>query len=403
MRVLVFDPFNGIAGDMTVGALLHLGVPLEYLQGELAKLDLGRYRLVAAETKRRGVRCVDFRVETQDGAGVPHRTYARIRELIERADIDARARRWAQQVFHRLAAAEAKVHGAALEEVHFHEVGAIDSVVDIVGACLGFSYLGVERFFTREIHLGGGDVTFSHGTWRVPAPATAELVQGLPVRLGQGEGELTTPTGAAIIAALVEAGDPPELHVERVGYGAGDREIPGIPNVLRLILGTSGETKPSGAEKPTDEVVVLETAVDDVDGQVLGRCVGLLLEAGALDVYLTPVMMKKNRPGHLVTVLCREDTEETLADLLFRETTTLGIRRRSERRWILEREAVTVDSEWGRVRCKVVRRDGAILRVTPEYEDLARIAGESGLSLLDLRQAVISKVRESERWESNST
>lgn len=387
---------------MTVGALLHLGVPLEYLEAELSKLDLGRFRLVAAETKRRGVRCVDFQVEVAEGQA-RHRTYGEIRELIDRADIDTRAQRWAQQVFHRLAAAEAKVHGAALEEVHFHEVGAVDAVVDIVGSCLGFSYLGVERFFTREIHLGGGDVTFSHGRWRVPAPATAELVQGFPVRLGQSEGELTTPTGAAIVAALAEAGAPPELRVERVGYGAGDREIPGIPNVLRLILGTGVEVGRDGGGEGSDQVIVLETAVDDVDGQVLGRCLGLLLEAGALDVYLTPVLMKKNRPGHLVTVLCREETEETLTEILFRETTTLGVRRRSERRWILHRETVTVGSKWGPVRCKVVRRGGALLRVAPEYEDLARIAKESGLSLLEVRHAITSKVRESERWESNST
>ncbi|HOM99537.1 MAG TPA: nickel pincer cofactor biosynthesis protein LarC [Acidobacteriota bacterium] len=407
MKLLVFDPFNGIAGDMTLGALFDLGVPPDVVQGELKKLPLEGYRLEVEEVRRRGIRAVNAHVILEPDTGVKrgnHRGFTEIRDLILESKLTERVRRRAVRIFECLGRAEARVHGTSLEDVHFHEVGALDAVVDIVGSCVGFEFLGVERFHTRTIHLGGGEVTFSHGTWRVPAPATAELLKGFPVRLGENEGELTTPTGAAIIAALVEPGSPGSVRLLKAGYGAGDREVVGLPNVLRLLLGEVGPA--AGQELAGDvaleTVLLLQAAVDDATGELVGRYLELALEHGALDTFLTPIQMKKSRPGQLISVLCRPEDEARLVDLLFRETTTLGVRRLEQERWVLPRRSAVVPTPWGDVRCKVALYGKSVLRVMPEFEDVHRTAALAGRSFQEIRRQVLERANEMKLWENSS-
>jgi len=252
--------------------------------------------------------------------------------------------------------------------------------------------------------LGGGEVTFSHGTWRVPAPATAELLKGFPVRLGENEGELTTPTGAAIIAALVEPGSPGSVRLLKAGYGAGDREVVGLPNVLRLLLGEVGPA--AGQELAGDvaleTVLLLQAAVDDATGELVGRYLELALEHGALDTFLTPIQMKKSRPGQLISVLCRPEDEARLVDLLFRETTTLGVRRLEQERWVLPRRSAVVPTPWGDVRCKVALYGKSVLRVMPEFEDVHRTAALAGRSFQEIRRQVLERANEMKLWENSS-
>ena len=426
-KLLLFDAFNGVSGDMILGALVDLGLPMEYLETRLASLKLGGFRCTAQRIKRSSIQGTDFRValethpshssksgghhhdhshghsDSHDSDG--HRSYTQIRERILQADLEESVKQRSVSIFHRLAAAEAKVHGASIEEVHFHEVGAVDSIVDIVGACIGFEYFGVQEFFAMPLNLGGGSVTFSHGTWPVPAPATAELVQGFQVRLTGVEAELTTPTGAAIVTTLVDPSRRlPGFELLKAGFGAGDRELRGIPNMLRLVLGESAEaghvSRPSGLV--TEAVVLLEANIDDMDPEMFGYFMQTALDGGALDVFFVPAQMKKNRPGQLVTVLCRPEDRDGMLDLLFRETTTLGVRISTVERSALEREIREIDSEFGPVRCKLSRRQGEIVDVSPEFEDLKRIARQSGLPLKVIRRKLFERLTELKIWEKSS-
>lgn len=392
---------------MTLGALFDLGVPPDLVQGELKKLPLKGYRLEVQEVRRRGIRAVNAHVLLEPGTGVKrgnHRGFTEIRDLILESKLTERVRRRAVRIFECLGQAEARVHGTSLQDVHFHEVGALDAVVDIVGSCVGFEFLGVERFYTRTIHLGGGEVTFSHGTWRVPAPATAELLKDFPVRLGEDEGELTTPTGAAIIAALVEPGSAGSVRLLKAGYGAGDREVAGLPNVLRLLLGEVGPAAGQALAEDValETVLLLQAAVDDATGELVGRYLELALEHGALDTFITPIQMKKSRPGQLISVLCRPEDEGRLVDLLFRETTTLGVRRLEQERWVLPRRSAVVATPWGDVRCKVALYDKSVLRVMPEFEDVHRTAALAGKSFQEIRRQVLERASEMKLWENSS-
>jgi len=296
------------------------------------------------------------------------------------------------------------VHGTELENVHFHEVGAIDSIVDIVGCAIGFRYLGVEAFYCRPIHLGGGTITFSHGTWPVPAPATAELTKGFPVSLGGVEAELATPTGAAVIATTVDPeAEMPVFRVLGVGLGAGDRQIPGIPNVLRLLLGETGKPVESVSTAAGAETVCsLEANIDDLDGEALGRFLEVAMAEGALDVTFAPLVMKKSRPGQLLSVLCRPEDRDRFVDLIFRETTTLGLRECELRRWCLDRESIQLESPWGTIACKVSRYRERVLDISPEHEDLKRIADSSGMTLREVRRAVSGLIADKGLWERHS-
>lgn len=430
MRFIYFDPFNGASGDMILGGLLDLGLPLEFLISELRKLQLEQFDMTAQRIERRGMTGVNLQVKpageeairpsagNRHGAGGPshdgahahqadgdtprHRHLKEIRRLIETSGLDPWVRDCSLRIFQRLGEAEAKVHQTPLESIHFHEVGAVDSIVDVVGACLGFKYLEVEEFYSAPLNLGSGTVKFSHGEWPVPAPATAELVRGFPTYLGAVHGELTTPTGAAIITTLVDPQfRPAPGRIERSGFGAGDREFPDIPNMLRLILARRGEKEsfqsaPSQetvlSGTPREEVVLLETNIDDLDAEAFAHVLELAIRRGALDAYCTPVHMKKGRPGMLLSVLCRPADEQRLAELLFRETTTLGIRRQRSDRWALEREVRTLETEFGPIRIKIGRLGGRVVNLAPEFDDLKSASERNKVPLKILRQKVMEQV-----------
>ncbi len=408
-NVLFFDPFNGASGDMILGALVDLGLPLDLLRAELAKLGLEEHRITAEKLERQGLRGVNLKVAVEEVGGhrhhhaAPHRHhhppargFSAIRQMIESSGLERRVKDWAVRIFRRLGEAEARVHGCALEEVHFHEVGAVDSIVDIVGACVGFRHFEVERFFSSPLQLGQGVVSFSHGTWPVPAPATAELIRGFPSRLGGAEGELTTPTGAAIITTLADSSAaPPAWTLEKSGFGAGDREYAEIPNMLRLMLGRAAESVSPESLAPVEEIALLEASIDDMDPELLGNFLELALSRGALDVYYGPLYMKKNRPGVLLSLLCRSHDLAPMAELVFRETTTLGLRWTPWRRWVLDRETRRIESPFGPVRVKIARLGGRVVNVWPEFEDLKKISRDAGVPLKELRGRVLAQLEDS--------
>jgi hypothetical protein len=361
---------------MVLGAVVDLGLPLETLRGELGKLALTGYRLEESRVSRSGLAAtkVDVRVDIEE-PDPTHRHLSDILELIEGSTLDGGVKERSAALFRRLAEAEAAVHGTSPEKVHFHEVGAVDSIVDIVGSVIALGWLEAGRFHSSPLNVGSGTVTMDHGTFPVPPPATARLVEGVPV-YGEGEGELLTPTGALLLTAHATGYGPlPPIRIEKTGHGAGSRETGGRPNVLRLIVGddlSAGEG---------ERVLVLETEIDDAAPQLLGPLVEALLGAGALDAYLTPVHMKKGRPGILVTVLAPPARREAIEELLFRETTTLGVRRQEWDRTVLERETATVDTAYGPIRVKIGRRGETVYNVWPEFDDCQRAANEKKVAV----------------------
>ncbi len=369
MKICYLDAFSGISGDMTVGALIDAGADREALVSALDSLATGA-KFEVEKTKRRGIAASKFHVRA--GETKNHRHLHHILDMIAKSAIAERAKQNASAVFQRLGEAEAKVHDIPLEKVHFHEVGAVDSICDIVGACVGFDLLNVGAIYCSPLNVGSGTVKTEHGVLPVPAPATAELLAGRPVYARGPAVELTTPTGAAIVTTLaVEFGAMPPLCIASTGYGAGDKDFPEHANVLRVIV---GET--SGAEESTT-VSVLEANIDDSSPQVLGYAMERLLETGALDVTLESVLMKKNRPGTLVRVIARPEDREALAQILFAETTTLGLRTYSAERRVKARHIVEVETPHGKVRMKIA--DGGSF--APEYEDCRKLALASGVPL----------------------
>jgi len=328
-----------------------------------------------------------------------HRGLREITELIESSALSAGVQERALRIFNRLGQAEAKVHGTSIDEVHFHEVGAVDSIVDIVGACIGFEYLGIDEFYSAPLAMGGGTVRFSHGNWPAPTPATLELLAGVPCSPGPVQSELLTPTGAAIITTLADGYTCPQFTLRKWGLGAGDKSFQEIPNALRITLGDAfpgGElsSKLEGARQ--ERIVVLEGSLDDVDGEVLGNLIDLSLRNGALDVYYSTLQMKKSRPGILLTVLCRHQQEADLARLIFRETGTLGLRRRETSRYVLAREIVEVETRYGSVRVKIGTLDGEPVQKWPEFEDLKSLSQKHGVALKTLRTEVVRELESNE-------
>ncbi|MCS7167865.1 MAG: nickel pincer cofactor biosynthesis protein LarC [Gemmatales bacterium] len=382
MRVLHFDCFSGISGDMTLGALVSLGVPAEVIQAGLASLHLPM-RVEFEPVKRCGFAAVQARVQAEDEHH--HRHLRDIEQILLRSDLPAEARDLALRIFRRLAEAEAAVHGQAVDQVHFHEVGALDSIADIVGVAVGLCWLRPERYTSRPVPTGTGQVRGAHGWMPIPAPGTLELLKGVPLAPSSVEAELTTPTGAAILTTLVQEWTAlPAFTVQNVGYGAGSRDFPDRPNVLRLILGTT--QAPAGVLEET--ITVLETQVDDVTPQALAYCQEQLFAAGALDVLLQPVYMKKNRPGVLITVLAEPTNVGKLENILFRETRTLGVRHYSCQRHKYPRDNIEVSTPWGPVRGKLVHVPQGPPRFSPEYEDCARLARQTGRPLVEILQTV---------------
>ena len=395
-RLVYFDCASGAAGDMLLGAAVDLGLPLETLRAELARLPVGGYRLEAERVQRSGLAATKVHVRV-DGEDKAHRHLRHVLEIIDGSTLDVSVKQKAGSLFRRLAEAEATVHGTSPEKVHFHEVGALDSIVDVVGGVIALRALGAERFASSPLNLGTGTVTMSHGTFPVPPPATARLVAGVPV-YGEGEGELVTPTGALLVTGhATEYGPLPAMRIEATGHGAGTRDTRGRPNVLRLIVGQAeaaarGPSDARGGQRE-GRVLVLETEVDDAAPQLLGPLLEKLLSAGALDAYFTPVQMKKSRPGVLVTAIAPPERREAIEELLFRETTTLGVRRQEWLRSELEREAVPVATPYGEVRVKVGRRGAVVYNAWPEFEDCQRLAAENGVAVKEVLAAALAAWR----------
>jgi pyridinium-3,5-bisthiocarboxylic acid mononucleotide nickel chelatase len=403
-RTLYLDCFAGASGDMLVGAMLDSGLDFELLRSALLKLGVEGYELSLGRVDRSGISAAKFDVHL---TGEPHshehhhnhehshghrrqshhRSLSEIKGIISSSNLSELVKQRAQAIFQRIGEAEAKIHNVPIETVHFHEVGAIDSIVDIVGACVAFDALKIERIISSPLHVGSGMFQCAHGTYPVPGPATADILKGVPIYSKDVEGELVTPTGAAIISTLAEGYGPmPMMKIEKIGYGAGTRDYPKFPNALRAIIGELEED----ADRTPGAVTIIEANIDDLNAQVFGYLMEKALSAGALDIFYTPVQMKKNRPGVLLTLLCTPPDRERMCDLIFRETTTLGVRYRNEQREILTREFVTVETEYGPIRVKVSRaRDGRVMNASPEFEDCRVAAEKSGVGLRDAQTAAL--------------
>jgi pyridinium-3,5-bisthiocarboxylic acid mononucleotide nickel chelatase len=379
VRVGYFDCFSGIAGDMTLAALVDAGVDRRAILEAIASLSLP-CEVTFETVKRGGFRATYAKVITpQEHA---HRHWHHIEAIIDKSILSARQKDLAKRIFMKLGEAEARVHGVDLSKIHFHEVGAVDSIVDIVGSAVGLDLLGVDRFEASPVPTGRGWIKAAHGRMPLPAPATAEILRGVPLAESMVDGEMTTPTGAAILATIVERFTTfPALTIESIGLGAGTREVPEQANILRLFVGTV--TLPAAS----DRVWVLETNLDDLPGEVVGYTMTKLMEAGALDAFITPIQMKKNRPGVMISVLCNEAQIPPLEDLLFRETATLGIRRYPVSRHKLKRQAVEVETQYGSIRGKLGWLGDRPPTFSPEFDDCARIAAAQSVPLRQVYDA----------------
>jgi pyridinium-3,5-bisthiocarboxylic acid mononucleotide nickel chelatase len=376
--IAYFDCFSGISGDMVLGALVDAGADLRAIERELRKLGLENWNISADKVERGAFLATHVKVETHEDHH--HRGLSDILKRVEGANLAPRASERARKIFTRLAEAEAKIHQIPVEKVHFHEVGAVDSIIDIVGAAIGFELLGIDEFACSAFDVGAGQVRTAHGLLPVPAPATAELLRGAPVYSSGIARELVTPTGAAIATTLsTRFAETPEMTLRAIGYGAGSADLKEKPNVLRLLIGENAVAEPG--EHWDAPVTVIETNLDDMSPQIYGYFVERALEAGALDVFSAPVQMKKNRPGLLVTLLAEPANVSRLIDLIFRETTTIGVRTHEVRRKTLDREFLPVTTPFGEVRMKISRMNGSILNAAPEYDDCRRIAAECGIPL----------------------
>lgn len=394
MRTAYFDCFAGISGDMTLGALVDAGADMGALKTELAKLGLPGYEIRAEKVTRRGIAATDVTVDLHHGDHHGHshgRSYSDIRRLIESSTLPDGVKSRAIAIFTRLGEAEAKIHNKDIENIHFHEVGAVDAIVDIVGACICLELLGIEKVYASPMPTFTGTVEIAHGRFPLPAPATVEILKGVPWRTLGVEGELVTPTGAAIIREVAESfGEMPQMTVESTGYGSGKKDF-GMPNVLRVMVGEKPDVSAGrrcGCPEAA-EVAVLETNIDDLSPQVYEVVMERLFAAGALDVYMSPIQMKKNRPAILLSVLCKPKDIDAMSDVLFEETSTIGIRMDTRRRICLPREIMKVETDFGPIRMKVARRAGKVVNAHPEYEDCKAAAAEFEVPVKLVRDAAV--------------
>lgn len=385
MKIAYFDCFSGISGNMALGALLDAGLESDRLKAELTRLPLSGYTLTAQAARRGGLRGTYVEVQVSDHTHERH--LHDIERIVEGSDLPQELKNRGLSIFQRLAEAEARVHGTSVEEVHFHEVGAVDAIVDVMGTVIGLWLLDVEKVYASPVHVGCGTVTCAHGTLPVPAPATMELLRGVPTYGRDVEAELVTPTGAAILTALAEGfGAAPPMTVGQIGYGAGSRELP-HPNLLRVSIGNADE-KATGYEE--DTVTVIETNIDDMNPQWYEHVMARLFEAGALDVFLMPIQMKQGRPGAQLSVLVAEETVSDVLPILFAETTTIGVRLHRARRYKLRREIITVETRYGPIDVKVARHGERVMNVAPEYRDCRRAAQEHGVPLKEVHRAAMT-------------
>jgi len=428
-RVLYFDCFSGAAGDMILAALLDAGLPLEALKNALGSLGVD-HELVVEKVMRAGIAATHVSVRDK-GQGHDHthshahahshdqahhhdhdhdhghshhhshesghshshahshhhehRTLAEIAALIDRSGLSAAGKARAKALFQRIGEAEAAIHNMPIEQVHLHEVAALDSIIDIVGAVFALEWFGANEIVSSPVNVGGGTVQIAHGTFPVPAPATLRLLTGVPVYSSGLQAELVTPTGALIVSDYASSFGPmPAMVTHHIGYGAGTKDFPGVPNVLRVVIGERAH------ETAESSIVQIECEIDDMNPQIFGPLIDRLLAAGALDVFYTPVQMKKNRPGVLVTVLAPVDARETVSGLLFAETTTIGVRYQTMTREVLDREVVAVETPLGAIRFKVASRRGRVLNAAPEFDDCSRLAAEKGLPLKEVHALALA-------------
>ncbi|MGH9904898.1 MAG: nickel pincer cofactor biosynthesis protein LarC [Pyrinomonadaceae bacterium] len=381
MKTLYFDCFAGVSGDMILGAMVAAGVDPTELKAQLSLLEVKGYTIEFEPVARAGMGATYARVQTAHEHA--HRNLSDILKIIYGSRLSEGVKDRAAKVFSRLAEAEARVHNQMVDQVHFHEVGALDSIIDVVGGPICFDLLGIDHFVCSPLHTGSGTVEMDHGRFPVPPPAVAELLKDVPIYATEIKGELVTPTGAAIITTVCsEFGPLPNMKVEQIGYGAGTREYERFPNVLRVMIG-----EVAAQSKGDESLLIIETNVDDLSPQVFGHVMERALELGALDCYLTPIQMKKNRPGVLLSILCRPAEKERLTGLLFAETTTLGIRSYEVERRALDRQIVRVETQYGPIDVKVARLNGHVVNDMPEYEQCRAAALKAGVPLRSVDSA----------------
>ena len=386
MRTLYFDCFAGVSGNMILGGLVALGVDRAELVKRLETVSPVGVTVEFTDVDRSGIAAVHASVSTPDETN--HRHLSDIEKIIDDSGASDGVKLRSKAIFRRLAEVEAKVHGISIDRVHFHEVGAMDAIIDIVGACIGFEMLGIERFLCSKVHVGSGFVDIAHGKFPVPPPAVTELLNGIPFYSTEIEGELATPTGVAVVSTLCEHYAANEMTVEKVGYGAGTREYKGFPNALRMIIGEN-----TAERRSSDRLVQLETNIDDLSPQILGYVMDRAFELGALDCWFTPIQMKKNRPAVMLSILCERARQEALTQLVYTETSTLGIRVREVERECLEREVVSVDTKFGSVDVKIGRLHGEVVNAMPEYDQVRRLALENKVAFRIVRDAALKALK----------
>ncbi len=390
MKAAYFDCFSGISGDMTLGALVDAGCSIDVLRTKLQGLGVPGWEISSAKVWKNGMAATHVRVKTEDTH--THRSLTTILGIVHKSNLDTNVKDRASAIFRKLGEAEAAVHDVPIEKIHFHEVGAVDAIVDIVGACIGFEELGFEKFACSALNVGGGTAKMAHGILPVPAPATARLLLGKPTYSNGVQKELVTPTGAAIVATLCNHfGPQPAMNISAIGYGAGTADLESQPNVLRLMAGDLAETT---TDTHGGTIRVLEANLDDMNPQIFGYLLEKALAAGALDVFATPVQMKKNRPGTLVTVLCKPEDEAIFQGMLFAETTTLGLRSHLVERRALPREFVKVATRFGEVRVKVSRAAGRVQHASPEFDDCRKLAEEKNVPLHEVMEQAMLRFEE---------
>ena len=395
MTLAYFDCFSGISGDMTLGALVHLGVPVDWLKEQLRALPLKDFDLQSRVVSRHGISAVQVEVISKESHH--HRDYQHIKGLIDSSPLSDRVKTVSLAAFDRIAEAEAKIHGCEKDKVHFHEVGGVDAIVDIVGSCLGLERLGVTDVASSALPTGGGFVRCAHGLLPVPAPATLEILKGVPLYGNEIEEELVTPTGAAILAANADSFGPmPAMEVRQIGYGAGTIELEHQPNLLRIILGNpESDWQTDGSQR----LVMVETNIDDMNPEIFSYVMERLFEDGALDVFWVPVYMKKNRPGTLVQVLCEPSCRERIVQRILSETTSLGVRFHEVYRTALERDSVTIDTPFGKIEAKRISSMAGGERFVPEYEVCKKIASARNLPLQEVYLSILKEGRLSDQQE----
>ena len=396
MKILYYDCFAGISGDMNLGAMIDLGVDPEFLRKELRKLEIGSYEIRVKRDQRRGIFGTKVDVILPSGEGAPaahghgHRSFKDIAGLIEKSNFSDGVKSTSRRIFMKIAAAEAKIHGHSIDEVHFHEVGAIDSIVDVVGAAICFEVLNVEKIISSPVQVGGGFVKCAHGMLPVPAPATAEILTGIPIRSGIVPFETTTPTGAAILAAMAgRFTERVNFTPLKIGYGVGQRDTD-VPNVLRVFLGEMDDEK-HDQDVEVKEACLMECNIDDMNPELYDGIVERLFEKGALDVYLTPIIMKKSRPAVTISILCDADHRKGIEEVLWLHTSTFGLRVNKIEKLILRRDVSTVKTKYGVVSVKNAYLRGERIKWKLEYEDAKRLAKEKGVSIKAIYDSLLSE------------